>query len=408
MPPLPANDKENDMHSISAQTSALAAFLQANEPSMFKYLEELVLIQSGSYHKRGVDKVLEHIRGSFEGMDVTIEVVKQPQLGNHLVVRSSAPPESPGQFLIVGHMDTVFPVDTEFNWYKVDDTKCYGPGVVDMKGGLVVGIFALKALQELGLLQEIPLAFVFNSDEEIGSRSSLDVIQQEANQSAAAFVLECGGLNGEVVTGRKGNLMVELLVEGKAGHAAFADQGKPSAILEMAHKIIQFESMNDFEKGITVNVGKVEGGIGPNTVSELCTAQIDFRYAAPEDFKHIESRVMEITGTTDVSGTCNNVEFLSGRPPMQQNRANRRLYALAEKAAEQLEIPIREQFRFGGSDANFIADLGIPVLDGLGPIGANDHSDEEYMVKESLLQRTLLFACTLLACWQEYFGDQRV
>jgi glutamate carboxypeptidase len=390
------------MQNASTYTPAIKAFLEANEKSMFAYLEELVRIQSSSHHKKGVDKVLQTIKGSFEGMHVSTEVIEQPLLGNHLVARSNCPSGSSDQILIVGHMDTVFPADTEFNWYKADDLKCYGPGVVDMKGGLVVGIFAFKALQEIGLLQEIPLVFVFNSDEEIGSSGSLEVIQHEASQSAAAFVLECGGLNGEVVTGRKGNLMVELHVEGKAGHAAFADQGKSSAILEMAHKIIQFESLNDFQQGITVNVGKVEGGIGPNTVSEFCTAQIDFRYVAPEDFKYIESRILDIISTTNVKGTRIDVNFISGRPPMQQNPANRKLYTVAEKVAEQLDIPIKEQFRFGGSDANYIADLGIPVLDGLGPVGGKDHSDEEYMLKDSLLQRTLLFTCTLLASWTDF------
>jgi glutamate carboxypeptidase len=401
-PSLPVNDKENNMNKASSYTRAIQSFLEANEKSMFKCLEELVLIQSGSHNKKGVDTALQNIQRTFEGMDVSTEVVEQPQLGNHLVVRSACPPGSSGQILIVGHTDTVFPVDTDFNWYKADDTKCYGPGVVDMKGGLVVGIFALKALQEIDLLQEVPLAFIFNSDEEIGSRSSLDVIQHEANQSAFAFVLECGGLNGEVVTGRKGNLMVELHVEGKAGHAAFADQSKSSAILEMAHKIIQFESLNDFKRGLTVNVGKVEGGIGPNTISEFCTAQIDFRYVAPEDFQYIESRIIEFTNTTIVKGTHSSVDFVSGRPPMQQKSKNRQLYTIAEKMAGPLGIPIKEQFRFGGSDANFIADLGIPVLDGLGPIGGRDHSDEEYMVKESLLQRTILFAGTLLASWEDH------
>ena len=394
------------MDHASTYTPEIKSFLLANEASMFAYLEELVVIQSGSHHKKGVDTVLQVIKDSFADMDVSTEAVEQTTLGNHLVVRSNCPTGPSDQILIVGHMDTVFPEDTDFNWYKEDDTKCCGPGVVDMKGGLVVGMFALKALQKLGLLQEIPLAFVFNSDEEIGSRSSLDVIQHEANQSCAAFVLECGGLNGEIVTGRKGNLMTELHVEGKAGHAAFADHDKSSAILEMAHKIIQFESLNDYQNGITVNVGKVEGGIGPNTVPEFCTAQIDFRYVNPEDFKDLESRIVDIAGTTAVKGTRSSIDFISGRPPMQQSAENRRLFAIAEEAAKQLDIPVKEQFRFGGSDANFIADLGIPVLDGLGPIGAKDHSDEEYMVKESLLQRTMLFTCTLLASWQDHVSGR--
>ena len=157
------------------------------------------------------------------------------------MVRSGAQLSAKKQVLLVGHMDTVFPKETDFNWYKEDKENSYGPGVVDMKGGLVVGIYALMALDKLGLLQQIPLTFVFNSDEEIGSRSSVDLIQKEANSSAFAFVLEAGGLENEIVTGRKGNLTIELHIEGEAGHAAFATKNKPSAILEMAHKIIEFE-----------------------------------------------------------------------------------------------------------------------------------------------------------------------
>jgi len=389
------------MKAVSAYFPIIKSYLESNEKAMFALLEELVCIQSGSHNKKGVDATMHRIETALEGMDLSTEIVEQRMLGNHLIARSERQPQGQEQVLIVGHMDTVFPADTDFNGYKEDDLKCYGPGVIDMKGGLVVGIFALKALQEIGLLKEIPITFLFNSDEEIGSRSSLDIIQNEANQSAFALVLECGGLGGEIVTGRKGNLMVELHVEGKAGHAAFASKEKSSAILEMAHKIIQFESLNEFKRGITVNVGKVEGGIGPNTIPEFSTAQIDFRYSDPDDLKYLESRVTEFTNTATVHGTRSSVHFISGRPPMQKSPENRKLYTRAETVAESLGILLKEEFRFGGSDANFIADLGIPVLDGLGPIGAMDHSDEEYMVKESLLQRSILFACTLLACWEK-------
>jgi len=388
------------MKKAVSYTPDIKSFLESNEKAMFSLLEELVRIQSGSHNKMGVDKTMRRIETDFQNMDMTAEIIEQSVLGNHLVVRSNCQTDGRNQILMVGHMDTVFPVDTEFNGYREDEKNCYGPGVVDMKGGLVVGIFALKAMEQIGLLSEIPIVFILNSDEEIGSRSSLDIIQKEAHQSAFALVLECGGLNGEIVTGRKGNLMIELHVEGKAGHAAFSDQGKSSAILEMAHKIIDFESLNDFERGITINVGKVEGGIGPNTISEFCTAQIDFRYIDPEDLKYLENRVIDFTSESVVKGTRSRVDFISGKPPMQQSPENQKLYTTVEGIAKTLGMDLEEEFRFGGSDANFIADLGIPVLDGLGPIGAMDHSDKEYMVKESLLQRTILLTCTILACWE--------
>jgi len=396
------------MHAASTYSTAVKSFLTANESAMFSLLEELVLIQSGTHNKQGVDAAARHIEACCSASGLKTEMIDQPLLGNHLLVRSACQTDQREQILIVGHMDTVFPADTDFNWYREDETRCYGPGVADMKGGLVVGIFALKALQEMGLLDEIPVTFLFNSDEEIGSRSSLDILQEEANRSAFALVLECGGLNGEIVTGRKGNLMLELHVEGKAEHAAFADKNKSSAILEMAHKTIQFESLNDFTRGLTVNVGKVDGGIGPNTVSEFCTALIDLRYRDPADLAYLEARIDDFTGNSIVNGTRSEVQFVSGRPPMSQNKANRKLYALAEKTAGSIGIPLKEEFRFGGSDANFIADLGIPVLDGLGPIGAKDHSDEEYILKESLLQRTLLLTCTLMECWEAHVNRSQV
>ena len=377
----------------------IESYLISKEPDMFMFLKEIVKIQSGSHNKAGIDRTAMAISHAFQGIDVSTETVEQQLQGNNLVIRSSAQPSANKQVLLVGHMDTVFPEDTDFNWYKADNDKSYGPGVVDMKGGLVVGIYALKALAELGLLGQIPITFIFNSDEEIGSRSSVDLIQKEANSSAFAFVLEAGGLENEVVTGRKGNLTIELHIEGKAGHAAFATKDKPSAILEMAHKIIEFESLNDFGRGITINVGKIDGGIGSNTIPEFSNAQVDFRFVDPSDLKKLEEKVSDIANKVVVQGTQCSVDFISGRPPMQQSSGNRRLFQTTADIAKNMGYPVKEQFRFGVSDANFIADLNVPVIDGLGPIGARDHSRDEYMIKESLLKRTILLSCSIIECW---------
>ena len=388
------------MQKYTVYAEEIESFLTSKEPDMFAFLEELVKIQSGSHNKAGIDRTAAAIVRAFQGLDVSTKSVEQRLQGNNLVVRSSAQPSARRQVLLVGHMDTVFPEDTDFNWYKVDDDKSYGPGVVDMKGGLVVGIYALKALDHLGLLKQLPVTFIFNSDEEIGSRGSVDLIQQEANSSAFAFVLEAGGLENEIVTSRKGNLTIELHIEGKAGHAAFATKDKPSAILEMAHKIIEFESLNDFDKGITINVGKIDGGIGSNTIAEFSNAQVDFRFVDPSDLKHLEERVTDIANKVMVQGTQCRVDFISGRPPMQRSIGNQRLFQTTADIADRMGYPVKEQFRFGVSDANFIADLNIPVLDGLGPIGALDHSRDEYMLKESLLKRTILVTCSIIECWR--------
>ena len=387
------------MKEYSAYFEDIESFLISREPDMFAFLEKLITIQSGSHNKAGIDRTAGAIVQAFQGLDVSTETVEQQLQGNNLVVRSSAQPSADKQVLLVGHMDTVFPEDTDFNWYKADNDKSYGPGVIDMKGGLVVGIYALKALDKSGLLKHIPVTFVFNSDEEIGSRSSIDLIQKETNSSAFAFVLEAGGLENEIVTGRKGNLTIELHIEGRAGHAAFATKDKPSAILEMAHKIIEFESLNDFDKGITINVGKIDGGIGSNTIPEFSNAQVDFRFVDPSDLKRLEEKVSDIANRVIVQGTKCRVDFITGRPPMQQSPGNRKLFEITADIANRMGYPVKEQFRFGVSDANFIADLNVPVIDGLGPIGARDHSRDEYMIKDSLLQRTLLLACSIIECW---------
>ena len=387
------------MKNYSAYFEEIESFLTSRETDMFAFLEEIITIQSGSHNKAGIDRTASTIVRACQGLDVSTQTIEQQLQGNNLVVRSSAQPTFEKQVLLVGHMDTVFPEDTDFNWYKADNDKSYGPGVVDMKGGLVVGIYALKALQKLGLLKQIPITFIFNSDEEIGSRSSIDLIQREANSSAFAFVLEAGGLENEVVTGRKGNLTIEIHIEGKAGHAAFASKDKPSAILEMAHKIIAFESLNDFDNGITINVGKIEGGIGSNTIPEFSNAQVDFRFVDPSDLRNLEEKVSEMANKVVVPGTQSRVDFITGRPPMQQSQGNKKLFQTIADIANHMGYPVKEQYRFGVSDANFIADLKVPVIDGLGPIGDRDHSRDEYMIKESLLKRTILLACSIIECW---------
>jgi glutamate carboxypeptidase len=189
-------------------------------------------------------------------------------------------------------------------------------------------------------------------------------------------------------------------VEGRAGHAAFATSEKPTAILEMAHKIIELESLNDFDKGITITVGKIDGGIGSNTIPEFSNAQVDFRFVNPSDLKHLEEKMSDIANKVVVKGTQSRIDFITGRPPMQQSPGNRKLFETTADIANRMGYPVKEEFRFGVSDANFIADLNIPVLDGLGPIGGRDHSRDEFMVKESLLKRTLLLASALIACWR--------
>ena len=369
---------------------------------MLALLEKMVRIQSGTYNKQGGDQMGSLITSTFQSNTLSCQMMEQDTFGNHLVVRSLCEKQFDKQILLSGHMDTVFPEDTEFNWYKEDGTHCFGPGVIDMKGGLVAGIFALKALDNEKLLTKIPVKFFFNSDEEIGSPSSKDHIQKEARNSAFAFVLETGGRNGEIVTGRKGNLSLELNIKGIAGHAAFAGKDKASAIAELAHKIIAFESLNNLDRGISVNVGKVNGGIGPNTVPEHALARIDFRFTEIADKADLEKSISEITKKKNIPKTSSHFAILSSRPPMPVSEQNKKLFKAVQETAASIGFSVSEEFRAGVSDANLIAGEHTPVIDGMGPIGAMDHSEDEYMIKATLLQRSVLLACSLIDCWKKY------
>jgi len=376
---------------------AIKSYIDDHRQEMFGLLEELVCIQSGSRNKQGIDRVSTRIAMEMESMGFSCKFQKETDYGDHLIARSPGNSKDQKQILITGHMDTVFPFDTDFNFYKEDQTHCFGPGVADMKGGLVVGIFALKALCHANLIHKKPITFVFNSDEEIGSPSSRGLIQREAKASQMAYVLEAGGLSGEIVTGRKGNMSIALAVEGEAGHAAFAGLNKASAILELAHKTIAIEQLNDPKKGITANVGTIEGGLGPNTIAQHAKAAIDFRFITLGEDEILKAKIKKIVACQTVPGTSSQMTLKSSRPAMPETKANLALFEKIYALANTLKAPVKSELRQGVSDANIIAMAGIPVIDGLGPIGAKDHSSDEYILKSSLYERAILFG-NILAC----------
>lgn len=381
---------------------ALAEYLKNNEQELFRFLRELVLQSSYTKDKPGVDAVGDLIKRELADLPMMATTVWQSEAGNHLIFRSPACRSNVKPILLVGHMDTVFPPGSGFNTYVEQGDRVMGPGVIDMKGGLVTAIFAIKALHVSGLLKDIPVTLLCNSDEETGSLNSSDLITSEAAKSLLAMVFECGGLNGEIVTGRKGKTGFLLNVNGKAGHAAFSGVNKASAILELARKIIEIEKLNNPFQQLVVNVGVVKGGIGPNTVPENASALIDTRYLTEEDGWGCADKINKITNECLVPQTSATLKSTSSRHPMEQSLKNSRLYKHIQNVAECLQIPLREELRSGVSDANVIAATGTPVVDGLGPIGECDHSDREYMLRNTLPERTLLAANSIYSCWQQH------
>ncbi len=371
-------------------------FPASREREALELLRRLVEIQSGSRNKAGLDRMADAMAEVLGRVLPHVRLLPFEEHGNMVQAWTAAGMrEGSGRILLVGHMDTVFPEDTAFTHYREDELHCYGPGVYDMKGGLVVGVYALEALDHLGLLDEIPLTFLCNSDEEIGSPASRSWIEEQAEGCRAAFVLEGAGLNGEVVTGRKGRLGFRLTVRGRAGHAA-GPGPKASAILELAHKVIALEGLNG-DPQITVNVGRIEGGIGPNTVPEQAEALVDVRFFTAEDQLRAERAIEDIVRAGGISGVTSEMNVIAGRPPMPASEGNRRLFGVVRDQARLLGYECAQEVRSGVSDANFIAPRGVPVLDGLGPVGDLDHSDREYIVKRSVMERAALLAASLAA-----------
>ena len=364
-------------------------YLEERQDEMHEFLKELVLIQSGTHNKAGVNRVCDAVIKAIGDLPVRIIRLEHEQLGDTLILSGNSAADS-GNILLVGHLDTVFPVDTNFNWYREDEKNAYGPGVIDMKGGIAAVIYALKALNSCNMLSDMPIKVIFNTDEEIGSPVSREIITSEAKKSAMALVTECGGMNGEVVTGRKGRLGLEMHVRGKAGHAANLTEEKSSAVLALAHKIIEIESLNNIFPELTVNVGRIEGGTGPNSIPETAMAAIDIRFSTEAALSAFMISLEEINDRIDVAGTTSRLVKVADRPAMVTTEQNRELFYIAAEAGERLGFPVLEEFRSGGSDANIIAAADTPVIDGLGPIGRYDHSDREYMIKNSLLDRTKL------------------
>jgi glutamate carboxypeptidase len=272
--------------------------------------------------------------------------------------------------------------------------RLYGPGTYDMKGGLVNILFALRALQTLGLKAEVTPIVLINSDEEIGSCDSMRHIKRLAKVSERVFVLEPAlGPAGKLKTARKGNGFFEIRVLGRAAHAGLEPERGASAILELSMVIQRLFALNDAERGITVNVGTIDGGLRTNIVAPESRATVDIRVLTIADARRIEAEVLSLEATTPgtelvITGTMN-------RPPMERTPGNQHLWKLAEAAGKRLGLDLQQGTSGGGSDGN-VTSLFTPTLDGLGPMGDGAHASHEHVVVRSLPERAALLAMLLL------------
>lgn len=380
----------------------ITAYLAEHEQEMITLLKQLAGINSYTGNKSGVDAVATRIQQECERMGLTVRRQVQAEVGDNLVIETAARTRGVKGMLLCGHMDTVFPEELGFNTVRQEGNVIYGPGVADMKSGLVAGIFIFKAFKAAGVLNSKSIAFICNSDEETGSAMSAALIAEEAGKSRAAFVLEGAGDNGELVIGRKGRVSFRLVVTGQAGHAGSVREHKASAVLELARQVQALEALNDPSAGTSVNVGRIEGGVGPNTVAEHAVATAECRFMTSEAGDAAWEAITQLAAAPQTTGTTSVVERISFRPPMTTNEQIHMLYSRVEAVGKAMNIPVRSMHRGGGSDANIIAQAGIPVVDGLGPIGGKLHSTDEYLLADSIVERTTLAAVALHTLYEEY------
>ncbi|MDT8861494.1 M20 family metallopeptidase [Alkalihalobacillus sp. MEB130] len=365
--------------------------VHSKENEMLVLLEKLVNIDSGSYYKKGVDQVGKELIPFFIELGYDIQKVKQHDLGDHVIIQH--PERKQSSILIVAHMDTVFEEGTANDRpFSIKDGRAFGPGVIDMKASLVTVIYALRYLKESGSSAYKDVEIILNSDEEIGSLTSREIIEKEAIGKSYALIMEPARRDGSLVTERRGSGRFTIEVHGKAAHSGIEPEKGRSAIEELAHKIVKLHELNDHEHGVSVNVGIIEGGDAVNTVSAMAIGHIDVRVSTPEQAEEMEHKIEEVCASSDVSGTEIELTGDMRRPPMLKNKKIEDLFNIVKKVGEDLGIEIKDTKTGGGSDASFTSAMGIPTIDGLGPIGGNAHSSKEYLVISSLTERTLLLA----------------
>ena len=380
--------------------TAIEASLQADETAYLADLERLVNIDCGSYTPAGVDEVGRFVAGFLADLGATVEVRPDPtgRLGATVIGTLSGPASPGARLLLIGHMDTVFDPGTAAERpFAIAEGLATGPGVTDMKSGLLAGLYAIRALIRRGSLPFERLTFVANPDEEIGSPTSTPHIIELAATADACLVLECARANGDIVSSRKGILDARIQVRGRAAHAGVEPEKGRSAILAAADLVGRLHALNGRWDGVTVNVGVIAGGTRPNVVPERCTLEVDVRAVRREDLETAEAAISELLRGLAVPDTTAELEPMAHWWPMEKLERSGRLVDHAVALADRLGFSVRDMATGGASDANTTAGLGVPSLDGLGPIGGNDHSPVEYLEVASIVPRTTLVAGLVLA-----------
>lgn len=358
-------------------------------------VEMLVALESPSHDKAAVDRCGAAVARLLRDSGAEVTTLPQAERGDH--VRAEFP-GGPGRILLLGHFDTVWDVGTiERMPIREADGRLHGPGVYDMKGSLVVAIHAVRALRSLG--RPMPrVVMLWTTDEEIGSGTSRAAIEEEARGSHAVLVAEPSLPGGGVKTHRKGCGEFTIVARGVSAHAGIDPRKGASAIHELAHQVVALEALQDLDRGISLNVGLIDGGTRGNVIAERASAVVDVRVPTMADAARVEAAVRALAPgnpavTLEVRGGV-------GRPPMERTAGTGRLYEEARAVAAALGRDLAEGGTGGGSDGNFTAAIGVPTLDGLGPEGDGAHAVHEHILLAELPWRAAFLAGLLTRLYE--------
>lgn len=370
--------------------SKIYNWLNDHEIEILAELEEMVNTETPSDRKDLLDLFSISLAQKFSDLGAETKFILESKAGNHLKVEYG---QGEKQALILCHFDTVFAAGTVAQrpfTYDADKKIARGPGVLDMKAGIISALWAIKAFEALEISPEVKVVLLFNSDEEVGSRSSRPYIEEEAKKSDVVFVLEPGiGPEGTYKLWRKGTGGFKVNITGKASHAGANPEEGISAIDELSYLIQKIHALNNPLTGTTLNVGVVGGGTRGNVVAQDAWAQVDLRVMTAQEGERVVREVLAIEPTGQAQ-----IEITGGlsRPPMEITEAAIALYAKANALAKELGYSYDQGGTGGGSDGNFTAALGITTLDGMGGVGHGAHSEEEYILTEHLTVRTAIIA----------------
>jgi glutamate carboxypeptidase len=369
----------------------LLAFCESNREYLVRTIERLVELESPTLDKAAADRCGEAIARLLADLGGAVTAVASPGCGSHLRARFG---DGGPRLLLLGHYDTVWPVGQLQRMPLVrQDGRLHGPGTFDMKGGIAIGLLALRALAAVEPLSLAPVTCLLTSDEETGSKTSRHLIEDEARGCAAVLVLEPALPGGAVKTSRKGCGEFEIRVYGVAAHAGIEPEKGANAILELAGQVLEVERLQDPSAGTTLTVTLASGGTRPNVVPDEARATVDARAASAAEAARVSAAVRALAARRPGA----RVEVTGGfdRPPLERTPAVARLFQIARDVAGEMGDTLTEGATGGGSDGNFTAALGVPTLDGLGAIGDGAHAAHEHVVLDALPRRAALVAALI-------------